>query len=132
MEENEIKRYLDNAMSMANTPIAGARGITSSQRGLAGNIANIAADYGLGQQNIAQGIEEGKLNRDVTMRGQDFGLLGDKLKLAVGEKTVPGSQTMLEKMFQQQNTTIPTSARPSIWDDTSWNDFSTKFKSIFG
>lgn len=132
MEDNEIKDMFKQAMSMATTPVAGAGGLLASQRNLMGDIVRTGVSYGLGQQNIAKGIEEGKLNRDVTMRGQDFGLLGDKLKLAVGEKTVPGSQTMLEKMFQQKNTTIPTSARPSIWDDTSWNDFSTKFKSIFG
>jgi hypothetical protein len=132
MEDNEIKEMFKQAMSMATTPVAGAGGLLASQRNLMGDIVRTGVSYGLGQQNIKKGMEESQASRDLTMRGQDFGLLGDKLKLAVGEKTVPGSQTMLEKMFQQKNTTIPTSARPSIWDDTSWNDFSTKFKSIFG
>lgn len=86
MENLDIQELIDKATRMATTPIGGARGITSSQRGLMGDVTRVAG-----------GIYNNQMDTDVTKRGQDItesgqGLMaetvrrGQDLTAGLGEK----------------------------------------------
>jgi hypothetical protein len=87
MENIDIQELIDKATKMATTPISGARGITSSQRGLMGDVAKFAGDiYG---QDITQSGQN--LTAATTRRGQDliYGLGKEQLGLEKEKVTMP-------------------------------------------
>jgi hypothetical protein len=71
MENLDIQELIDKATRMATTPIGGARGITSSQRGLMGDVAKIGG-----------GIYNNQMDTDIAKRGQDITQAGQSLTAA--------------------------------------------------
>lgn len=87
MENIDIQELIDKATRMATTPISGARGITSSQRGLMGDVAKFTGDiYG---QDITQSGQN--LTAATTRRGQDliYGLGKEQLGSEKEKATMP-------------------------------------------
>ncbi len=68
MENLDIQMLIDKATRMATTPIGGARGITSSQRNLMGDVTKFAG-----------GIYDKRTDQDVARSGQDITRSGQNL-----------------------------------------------------
>lgn len=121
----DIQEMIEKAVSMATTPIGGARGITSSQRNLMGNIAGISG-----------GLYKDQVDTELTKRGQDITKTGQNL---IAETNRRGQDLEFglgkEKLgLEKEKAFMPAfgiNASGSISND-DWGMKLAKFKSMYG
>jgi len=72
----DIQELIDNAVKMATTPIGGAKGITTSQRNLMGDVGQ-----------ISRGLYNDQTSAELTKRGQDITSAGQNLSAETARRS---------------------------------------------
>lgn len=124
MDSSNIMEIIDKAVRMATTPIAGARGITSSQRNLMGNVNQISAGLFKDQSDT----ELAKRGQDITQSGQNLAAetnrRGQDMEFGLGKEKLGLEK---EKAF------MPALGigMPKSTNDDDWGLKLGKFKSMY-
>lgn len=121
----DIQELIDNAVKMATTPIGGAKGITSSQRNLMGDVGQ-----------ISRGLYNDKTSAELTKRGQDITSAGQNLSAETARRSQDlefglGKENLgleKEKAFMPALGIGP----PNPINDDDWGLKLGQFKSMYG
>lgn len=129
MENLDIQMLIDKATRMATTPIGGARGITSSQRNLMGDVTKFAG--GIYDNRIKQDLA--RSGQDITRSGQNLAAetirRGQDLDLGLGRESLALDREKATMPFMSDFGTNNPSPPKKDWESI-WNEHLNLFSKL--